>query len=140
MTNGRKRLTWEETALKLAFNIAEYRSEDPYCIVGCCGIKYDKSIVLAYNGAVSGINIDWSNRDERRKRVLHAEENLLNLVKPNELEFIAITHLPCKSCIRLIAQKKIPLVIYSGEMEKYDNELTKQLATEFRIELRQIKY
>lgn len=135
--NGRPRLSWEQTALNLAFDIAKYRSEDPFLQVGACGIKKDgNSIVLAYNGAVPKCDIDWSNRDERRKRVLHAEENLLNRVLPNEIDFMAVTHLPCPSCIRIIAQKNIKKVIYSNELPThYDSELTFKLAKEFGITL-----
>lgn len=137
---GRKRLNWEQTAIKLAFNIADYRSEDPFITVGACGIKKDgNSIILGYNGAPPNIEIDWSNRDERRKRMLHAEENVLNRVLPGELRFLAVTALPCDRCIRTIALKQVPLVIYSDLLEGYDNDLTIQLAKEFGIELKRIK-
>lgn len=140
MSNGRKRLSWEETALKLAFNIAEYRSEDPYLQVGGCGIKKDgNSIVLAYNGAIPKQEIDWSNRDERRKRVLHAEENLLSSVLPGELDFIALTHLPCSSCIRLIAKYRVKKIIYCDKLpDHYDNDLVLNLAKEFGIEIKKM--
>ena len=48
---------------------------------------------LGYNGAPSGVDIDWSDRNARRERVLHAEANVLNFVKPNEVELLACTHL-----------------------------------------------
>jgi hypothetical protein len=38
--NGRPRLSWEETAIRLAFNIADYRSEDPYVRVGAVTVSY----------------------------------------------------------------------------------------------------
>src|SRR5437762_9314780 len=107
--NGRKRLSWEETALRLAFNIAEYRSEDPYVQVGSVIIKTDNQILIGYNGAPTGIEIDWSNRDERRKRVLHSEENTLLGVKRGETKIMAVTALPCERCMRLIANKSIPI-------------------------------
>lgn len=135
MTNGRKRLSWPKTALNLALNIAYYRSEDPYVQVGAVAIKNDDSVVLGYNGAPSGVEIDWSNRDDRRKRVLHAEANVLNFIKPNEVKFLATTHLPCPECLKIIAQKKINLVYYKGELEGYPNDLSLQLAKEFKIEL-----
>ena len=93
MMNERKRLNWPETAICLAYDIANYRSEDPYVQVGAVGIKRDKSLCLGYNGAPSGVNIDWSDRDQRRPYVLHAEENVLNLAKPGEIEILAVTHL-----------------------------------------------
>lgn len=133
--NGRNRLSWEETAIKLAFNIAEYRSEDPYIQVGACIIKKDKSILLGYNGAPTDMNLDWSNRDERRKWVFHAEANVLNRVLPGETELLAVTHLPCIDCLKIIKQKDINTVYYSVELPQYNPELVKQLANTFNIKL-----
>jgi dCMP deaminase len=138
--NGRNRLSWEETALRLAYNIADYRSEDIFIRVGACAIKKDgNSIVLGYNGSLPKQDIDWSNRDERRKRVCHAESNVLNRILPNEVSFLAVTHLPCPECLKIIGQKLIPKVIYCEELEGYPNDFTKKLAKEFNIELVQIK-
>ncbi len=139
MDNGaRQQLSWEETALKLAFNIADYRSPDPYVTVGAVIVKNDNQIILGYNGAPSGIEIDWTNRDERRLRVLHAEENVLSRIGFGECKIMAVTALPCKSCIRLIAQKGIKKVIYRDELTGYDNDLTRKLAEEFKIELKRL--
>ena len=137
---GRKRLNWAETAIRLAFDIAEYRSEDPYAQVGAVIIKRDGSMFLGYNGAPSGVDIDWSNRDVRRDKVLHAEANVLNFVKPNEVELLACTHLPCKECIKLIAQKKVDTVYYSNELEGYDSSLTFKLAEEFNVKIINLNY
>lgn len=136
--NGRKRLSWEETAINLAFNIAKYRSEDPFVQVGACIIKSDNSILLGYNGSPPNIDIDWTDRDKRRDRVIHAEENVLNEVKTGEIAILAVTALPCKSCMRIIAKKKVKRVIYRDLLPNYDNDLSFQLAKEFGIEL--IKY
>jgi len=137
---ARERKTWEYTALELAYKIANCRSEDPYKQVGACAIhKKGFRVELGYNGAPSGIEIDWSNRDERRKRVLHSEANVLNYVLPDEIEFIAVTHLPCPECIKLIANKRIKKVIFSEYLANYDTDLTFKLAKEFRITLKQLK-
>lgn len=135
MSNGRKRLTWEETALKLAFNIADYRSEDPYVQCGAVIIKNDHSILLGYNGAPAGINIDWSDRDKRRKRVLHAEQNVLDGVKFGEVKIFAVTALPCEKCILEIANKGIKTVYFRDFLENYDRNATFELAREFGIQL-----
>jgi len=112
MSNGRKRKTWEETAILLAFDIAKYRSEDPYVQVGAVAIKNDNSFILGYNGAPKGINIDWSNRDERRSKVLHAEENVLNFLLFGECKIFAVTALPCPVCMKSIANKGIKKIYY----------------------------
>lgn len=136
---GRKRLNWANTAMKLAYSIAEYRSEDPYVQVGACIIKKDKSMLLGYNGAPSGIDIDWTNRDGRRSRVLHAEANVLNFVKPDEVELLACTHLPCIECLKVITQKKIREVYFSEFLHNYDADLTIEMAQEFGINLIQLR-
>jgi len=132
---GRKRLSWEETALRLAFDITRYRCEDPFVQVGAAIIKNDGSILLGYNGAPSGQEIDWSNRDERRERVIHSEENVLTWVKPGEVKIMACTALPCKVCMKTVAHKKIKKLVYRDELDGYDNEFSKKLAKEFGIEL-----
>ena len=124
--------------MKLAFNVANYRSEDPYVQVGACAIKKDKSVLLGYNGAPSGVDIDWSNRDKRRVRVLHAEANVLNFTKPDEVELLACTHLPCVECLKTIAQKKIDKVYFCEFLDNYDSDLTISLAEEFEINLAHI--
>lgn len=139
-TFGRDRLNWPETAINLAFDIAKYRSEDPYVQVGAVIIKKDGSMFLGYNGAPSGVDIDWSDRDARRSRMLHAEANVLNFVKPNEVELLACTHLPCKECLKMIAQKRIEKVYYSNELKGYDSSLTFELAEEFDINIIKVNY
>ena len=137
---GRNRLNWAETAINLAYDIAKYRSEDPYVQVGAVIIKKDGSMFLGYNGAPSGVDIDWSDRDARRERVLHAEANVLNFVKPNEVELLACTHLPCKECLKTIAQKRVSTVYYSEELKGYDSSLTFKLAEEFGINIIKVNY
>ena len=133
--NGRTRLDWINTAIQLAHDIARYRSEDPYVQVGACAIKHDSSIILGYNGAPSGVDIDWSNRDERRKRVLHAESNVLNFVKPGEVQILAVTHLPCIECLKIIKQKKIHIVYFSHSLDNYNPQEVHKIAFEYGIKL-----
>ncbi len=133
---GRVRLSWEETALKLAFNIADYRSQDPYVQCGAVLIKNDNSILLGYNGAPPNQEIDWADRDERRKRVIHAEENVLDGVKYGETKILAVSAIPCERCIRIIANKGIKKVYFNHYLEAYyDRKLTETLADEFGIQL-----
>lgn len=136
--NGRKRLDWIKTAINLAHDIAKYRSEDPNVQVGACAIKHDSSIILGYNGAPSGIDIDWSNREEKRKRVLHAESNVLNYVKPGEVNILAVTHLPCIDCLKIIKQKKIYTVYYNDILSHYNPDEVFKIASEFGIDLKHV--
>lgn len=136
---SRIRSSWWQTAINLAFDIADYRSEDPYTQVGACALHKDGfEVGLGYNGPPSGVNIYWENREAKNERVLHAEENVLNRCLPGTVELLAVTHMPCNKCIKTIKQKQISLVIYCIRMEKYSPELTEQLAREFNIRLIQM--
>lgn len=130
------RLSWEDYALALA-KTASLRSEDPYKKVGACALRFDKSVAaVGYNGAPKGIEIDWSNRDERRKRVIHAEINCLSYCRPNEIWLLASTLLPCHTCMQTISSYGIKKIVYEEVYDKDDLTLT--LAKEFKIELIQI--
>jgi deoxycytidylate deaminase len=136
----RKRLSWEETALNLAYDIASYRSPDPYVQVGSVIIKTDNDIVLGYNGSPSDIEIDWANRDDRRIRVIHAEENALGRVKKGEVKFMAVTALPCANCLKSAANKGVKRIVYGHIIPGYDSDLVFKLAKEFGIELIQMSH
>ncbi len=131
-----KRLSWERYALKLA-ETASLRSEDPYKKVGACALRYDRSVAaLGYNGPPKGIEINWEDRDERRKRIIHAETNALCYCKPGEIELLAVTLLPCSNCLNLIASYGIKRVIYEEVYEK--DKLAFELAKEYGINLEYI--
>ena len=128
------RLTWEELAMGIT-EVAAKRSEDPYVKVGACVLRHDNSVAgVGYNGAPRGINIDWSNRDDRRKRVVHAEVNALSYCRPHEVKFLACTLLPCNACLTLCASYGIKKIIYSQLYDKDDSST--RIASEFGIELK----
>jgi deoxycytidylate deaminase len=132
----RKRKTWEETALVLAETIARCRSQDPYIQVGACAVLQDNSVSLGYNGPPPKIEIDWSDRDSRLSRVIHAEVNALRSVGPGQCKFLAVTLLPCRSCMAFIASKGIKRIVFR---EVYGRDkMAFALAKEFGIELVQI--
>ena len=128
-----KRLTWAEYAMELA-KAAALRSEDPYQKVGACILRYDNTVAaVGYNGAPPDVEIDWNNRDERRKRVSHAEASALRYIKPYEGKIIAVTLRPCSDCIKNIAMYGIKEIYYH---ETYDrDEFSEDLAKEFNIPL-----
>ena len=109
---GRQRKDWVETAMSLAETIAMCRSQDPYMQVGACGVKLNGEVVLGYNGPPCGIEVDWSDRDGRRKYMLHAEYNVIKKVDSEELSILAVTHMPCPECLKSIADKKVFQVYY----------------------------
>jgi deoxycytidylate deaminase len=132
----RERKSWEETALILAETIAACRSQDPYEQVGACAVLQDNSVSLGYNGAPPGIEIDWSDRERRSPRVIHAEVNALRSVAPGQCKFLAVTLLPCRNCMTFIASKGVKKIIYRGVYER--DQLAFELAREFQIELVQM--
>lgn len=132
----RKRKSWEETALILAETIAACRSQDPYVQVGACAVLQDNSVTLGYNGPPPGIDIDWSERETRGARVIHAEVNALRSVDPGQCKFLAVTLLPCRHCMTFIASKGIKKILFR-EVYQRDN-LAFELAREFGIKLVQM--
>ena len=127
------RTSWGEYALELA-KAASIRSEDPYLKVGACVLREDNSVAgVGYNGSPSGVNIDWSDRDERRRRVVHAEINALRYSTPGECSLLACTLLPCNDCLKTIAAHGIKQVIYKDVYDKDQTSLS--LAREFKITL-----
>jgi dCMP deaminase len=135
------RPSWDEYAITLA-RAAATRSEDPYIKVGAVALRSDHSVAsLGYNGAPSGVELDWSNRDERRKRVLHAEANALRYVQPGELSggLIATTHLPCLECLKACRAQGVTDIVYDNDIPDYYNvsDIFK-IAEEFGVTLRKL--
>jgi len=131
-------MSWEEYAIALA-GVAALKSKDPYVKVGCCLLRHDNTIAsLGYNGFPSGVEEDWSDRDERRKYVNHSEQNALRFVKPNECYLAAITLLPCNDCLKSLASYGIKKVIYGEVYDRDDSSLI--MANKFGIELKQLDY
>ena len=131
-----KRLSWQEYALRLA-EVAAQRSPDPRTKVGCCLLRHDKTVAsLGYNGAPAGIEIDWNDRIEKHKRVIHAECNACRLIKPRECYLAAITHTPCNDCLKTLASYGIKEIVfrnyYNNNPDHYDPYL---IAKDFGIEL-----
>lgn len=132
-----EKITWEKYALKIA-HVAAERSEDPYIKVGACILRHDHSVAgTGYNGPPRGVDIDWSNRDERRRRIVHAEVNALTYCKKGEVYMAATTIAPCASCVSVLAAYGIKKVVFS---EIYGTDPTgPELMKEFGIEYKQIK-
>lgn len=137
MHSSKNRTAWPEYALDIA-KVVSRRSEDPFFKVGACILRNDNSVAgVGYNGAPPGIEIDWSNRDERRRRVVHAEVNALRYVVPNEAYLIACNLLPCNDCLKMIASYGIIKIVYE---QTYDLDTSSlDLSKEFNIELINIK-
>lgn len=113
-------MNWNEYAIGIA-QAASKKSKDPWKKVGAVILREDKSIAsVGYNGFPQGIEEDWSDRNERRKYVIHAEQNALRYIKPGEGDSLYCTLLPCGDCIKAIAAYKIKKVIYK-DLYEYDH-------------------
>lgn len=131
------RISWDQYAMALA-RTAALRSEDPWVRVGTVVLREDHSVASAgYNGAPSGLDIDWSDRETRRRFVIHAEANALRYVTPGEAELVATTLMPCDKCLLLMSTYGIKRVVYSGQLDPntYDVDFILELAKEIGLEL-----
>lgn len=116
------RPSWERYALGLAAAAAA-RSEDLHVKVGAVVLRPDRSIAsLGYNGAPAGIDIDWTDRDDRRKYVIHAEANALRFTSPSEVAggLLAVTHTTCDRCLPMVAAYGIKRIVFSHELLPVD--------------------
>lgn len=126
-------MNWTEYGMQLAFAAAT-RSKDPWRKVGAVVCRPDYSIAgVGYNGFPSGMPENWTDRDVRRKFVIHAEANALRYCKPGEVFLMCCTTLPCNECLRNAASYGIKRIAYN---EHYDSDSsTIELAMEFGIDL-----
>ena len=119
------RITFEELAINIA-KCASERSEDRHRKVGCCVMNKEGMILsIGYNGLKPKQKMSasfWSNREERRKYVIHAEMNALACINKYDKPFIlACTLLPCSCCAKVIVSMGIEKVLY---IDEYDLDST----------------
>lgn len=92
--------------------------------VGACALDHNNRVVaVAYNGLAAGKEpppgfFAPGNRDARRPYMLHAEVNLLSLVKRGEVRLVACTLHPCVSCATMLAAYGVEEVVF----EKHYNQ------------------
>jgi dCMP deaminase len=112
-------MNWDEYAMSIAEVVAN-KSKDPWHKVGAVILREDHSIAsVGYNGFPQGVEEDWSDREERKKYVIHAEQNALRYTQPGEGKTLVSTLLPCRDCLKTIAAYKIKRVLYK-EVYKSD--------------------
>ena len=118
---------WDKYALNLA-ETASSRSEDPFQKVGACALDFNYRVLsVGYNGLAAGKDVElsfWSDRDHRRKYMIHAETNCLSLCKKGEVDILATTLLPCSYCSTMIAAYGVKNVLYKEEYD-FDTEAKK---------------
>jgi dCMP deaminase len=102
------RPSWDEYFLLIACNVS-LRSEDPDIKHGAVIVnQYNHIIGTGYNGPIKGSDnsvIPFSVRDEKRKWMIHAEENaMLNVTQSSSERGLQcrlyVTGLPCNNCLQ----------------------------------------
>lgn len=132
----RDRPSWPQYALIMA-EAALTRSEDPWVQVGACVLRHNNSVAsVGYNGAAEGKEIDWSNRDQRRKFAIHAEVNCLRYVRPGECYLLACSMSPCENCVKEISAYGIKQVFFYDLYERAGDAF--EVAKVLGVELTQI--
>ena len=115
---SKTRLSIPEYAMALA-HVASLRSEDPYRKVGAVAIDFDNRVIgTAYNGLAPGYNAGpdfWTDRDDRRKYMLHAEVNLCSLFTRGNVRLVACTTKPCTSCMQMLCAYGVKEVFYRDD-------------------------
>jgi dCMP deaminase len=129
----------EQYAMSLAY-VASTRSEDPYNKVGAVALTLDNRVIAtAYNGLPSKFKAlpgFFDDRDNRLKFMIHAEQNLCSLIKRNEAAWIAITMMPCPSCMMLLIAHGIRDIYFNRIYERAKGESI-EVANMFGVNLRQ---
>lgn len=121
---ARERPSWDEYFLVLAFNVS-LRSEDPDIQHGAVIVnQYNHIIGTGYNGPVKGSDnsvIPFSVRDEKRKWMIHAEENAMLNVTQSSSERglncrLYVTGQPCNNCLQRMINFGIRRVVMADRM------------------------
>lgn len=111
---------------------AEMHSKDPNTRVGAAILTPEWGIVsMGYNGFPMGTPDNpetWINREQKYKRVLHAESNAIDFARRDLTGMMLVCNLfPCHICAGRIAQNGIKTVFYSADKR---DDLEGELATE----------
>jgi deoxycytidylate deaminase len=118
-----ERLSKDEYGCLLALS-ASTRSEDPHTRVGAAAMTVEGRIIgLSYNGLKSGmIKPSWMDEEENRQRkgelMIHAEQNIVSLIKRGECHTLYLTISPCIGCCNTIASHEIKRVVYLKEYHR----------------------
>ena len=111
------RLTKEEYCLLQALSASE-RSEDPHTKVGAVVVnKFNEILSTGYNGLKPSKTLPPNiSREEKRKHMIHAEQNALRgLTNRDNPDTIYISLSPCIPCAQSIMAYPIKRVIYAKE-------------------------
>ncbi len=118
------RPSWDEYFLMFAC-AASVRSEDPDIKHGAVIVnQYNQIIGTGYNGPIKGSDnsvIPFAIRDQKRKWMIHAEENaILNVTQSyaerGPLCRLYVTGQPCNNCLQRIINFGVTTIIMADRM------------------------
>ena len=139
-TNDRKRISFEEIYMKLAYDLAS-RSTCARLHVGAVIVSEDYSRVfgIGYNGNAAGFPNCCDSSEPGNCGCLHAEDNaLLKTNGGSEVPKVAfVTHQPCLYCAkRMVNKGGVKKVIYS---ESYRLKEGLEILEKAGIEVQQLE-
>jgi len=115
---------------------AKSRSEDPYLQVGAVALNAEgRVLATGYNGLKSKFTLSdatWADRDRRRNFIIHAEMNVLSLLRRGEATTLAVTSSPCLDCAKNIVAHGIQRVLYC---EDFRDTAGLDLLNDYGVEL-----
>lgn len=114
--------------------VASSLSKDPNTQVGALIVSEDnRKFSIGYNGFAKGYPDDysiWEDREEKHKRVIHAEENaIINCPFDTVGCSIYVTFKPCHKCLPRLINAGIKNVYYKNT---YQGEKELELVKEYQ--------
>ena len=117
----RKRPTWDEYFLEIAFTVAE-RSTCDRAHVGAVLVRDRRILATGYNGSPAGLphcdEVGHLMIDGHCVRTLHAEQNAIIQAAlhgvSSEGATAYVTHQPCLTCAKMLINAGIKRVVYAG--------------------------
>jgi len=121
----RNRPSWDDYFMHMC-DVVRLRSPDPRTQVGAVLVTDDNRIVsTGYNGFPCGVSeatIDWSNRDEVYKRIVHAEVNALLYASSRfKNAKLYCTFSPCSECLKLLAGAGVVRVMFKIKYKDFED-------------------
>ena len=115
---------WDIFFLRMAAYVAT-ASKDPSTKVGCIlADSSHKLLSMGYNGFPRGAEDDYrlNIREEKYKRVIHAEENaILNSHGDLSGSVAYLTHPPCLHCCGMLKQVGVSRVVFVEPKPEFDS-------------------
>jgi dCMP deaminase len=139
LSSRRKRPTWDEYFLEIAFSVAE-RSTCDRAHVGAVLVRDKRILSTGYNGSPAGLphcdEVGHLIVDGHCVRTLHAEQNAIIQSAlhgvGSEGATAYVTHQPCLTCAKMLINAGIRRVVYAGN---YPDTYSRQFLAEANVQL-----